>query len=252
MLTLDTALPPGALCDAHPDAVAPALQNAHWWHGAPAYMEQDPTTGALSLWRAHTHSPPAEPTEPNNGNGQIGEVDTLYGLQCRAGVHCGVVAKDAAANAQTATVAIRFYTLPGTEARTLFTLNAAQADNYLFLSHADGTLTLKDDQNRAETHLPCPDHDAPHLAIASLHGDRLALSLNANHAHTHARDTILTGPASLFIGCRNHRPRLLKTLGSALILDVFLFPGRALLHSDASADKAALQALRRHHFWAAP
>lgn len=251
MLDLDASLPPGALCAADPGAVKTSLKGVHWWHGSEQQMEQDLATGAVSLWRTYESGPPAEPTEPNTGNGQMGEVDDLIGLQCRAGIHCGVVAEDAAADAATASIVVRFYTPPGEDARTLWALNAAREGNYLFLSETAGVLTAKDDSDRAAVELPCPSRDAPRMAIVSLHGDRLALSLGPNRLDFQAKEGILSGPASLFIGCRNQRPRLLKTLGSALILDVLLFPGRALLHSNAPADTRALSALKRHHLWAA-
>lgn len=251
MLEIKANFPPGALCNATPGAVKVPLKGAYWWHGSERQMEQDPATGAVSLWRAYDGGPPCEPTVPNTGNGQIGEVDELFGLQCRAGTHCGVVAEDAAPDAGTATLAVRFYTPPGEDARTLLTLNATRAENYVFLSETAGVLTAKDDNRRASITLPCPPRDAPRMAIVSLHGDRLALSLGPNRADTQAKEGILNGPASLFIGCRNQRPRLLKTLGAALILDVWLFPGRALLHSDTPADTKALAALKRHHLWTA-
>lgn len=251
MLELDHNLPPGALCSAEPGAVKSALKGSHWWHGTTAQMEQNPDTGAVSLWRTFDGGPPAEPTDPNEDNGQIGEVDTLVGLQCRPGIHCGMVAKDAAPDATTASLAVRFYTPPGTDARTLFALNASRAGNYLFLSETGGVLTAKDDQGRAEIDLPCPDKDAPRLAIVSLFGDQLALAMGPNRVDAKASEGILQGAASLFIGCRNQRPKLLKTLGGALILDLWLFPGRALLHSSAPNDTRALAALKRHHLWAA-
>ena len=250
MLELDTSLPPGALCAADPGAVGAALKGAVWWHGSEQHMQLDPKTGAVSLWRAYDGGPPAEPTEPNQGNGQLGEAGNMTGLQCRTGIHCGLVAEDVAPNAATATLAVRFYTPPGEDARTLLTLNAARSGNYLFLSESAGVLTAKDDNGRAEVSLPCPPGDAPRLAIMSLHGDQLALSLGPNRVDVQAREHVLGGAASLFISCRNQRPRLLKTLGAALILDVWLFPGRALLHSDTPGDQRSLSALRRHHLWA--
>ncbi|WP_224815704.1 hypothetical protein [Hasllibacter sp. MH4015] len=250
MLELDMPLPLGALCGAHPDAVASALSGAHWWHGSPAAMQVDPANGAVDLWRNHLGGPPAEPTEPNTGNGQLGEIGDLMGLQCKPGTHCGLVAEDVTQAAGTTTLAIRFYTPPGEDARTLLTLNALQTGNYLFLSETAGTLTIKDDSDLVETTLPCPPQDAPRLAIVSLSGDHLAATLGQARTDAQARAPVLNGPASLFIGCRNQRPRLLKTLGGALILDVWLFPGRALLHSDDAADRAALNALKRHHLWA--
>jgi len=248
MIDLDADLPPGALCAAHPRAVD--LPGALWWHGATEALETDAATGAVARWHEARGGPDATPTEPNTGNGQVGAVDTMTGLHCRPGLHCGLVAEDALHDAATATLAIRFYTPPGEDARTLLTLNAGQAGNYVFLSGMAGTLTAKDDTDLVGIDLPCPQVDAPRLAIVSLHGDRLALSLGETRAEGKAARGILHGPASLFIGCRNHRPRLLKTLGGALILDVWLVPGRALLHSDAAADHAALNALKRHHLWA--
>ncbi|MEJ6389489.1 hypothetical protein [Gymnodinialimonas ulvae] len=243
MLELPDALPQGALCAASPAAAGPALQSALWWHGCPDAMQLDSTTGAVTRWNAQGSSPAAIPTEPNKNNGLITEIDTLFGLQCRAQTHCGLVAEAITENAATATLAIRFYTTPGDDARTLLTLNTG--DNYLFLSGADGLLTAKDDQGRVSTDLPLPAQDAPHLAIVSLNGDHLALSLGDAHATATAAIGILSGPADLFIGCRNQRPRLLKTLGAALILDVWLFPGRTLSHTDP-----ATKALQRHHLWA--
>lgn len=248
MLDLDADLPPGALCAASPGAVP--MAGALWWHGGADAMQVDPATGAVIRWHEATGARDAVPTEPNTQNGQVGEVDTLRGLQCRPGTHCGMVADDAAPDATTATLAIRFYAPPGAEARTLLTLNAAGAGNYLFLSENAGTLTAKDDTGLVSVDLPCPALDAPRLAIVSLSGDRLALAMGQSRADGRAGSGVLHGPAHLFIGCRNHRPRLLKTLGGALILDVWLFPGRALLQSDADADRAALIALRRHHLWA--
>lgn len=246
MLKLDAALPPGALCEAAPGAVP---LDGYWWHGSEAALELDPKTQAVIRWTGPGKTPACLPTRGNTGNGQVGEIGELIGLQARRGVHCGMVTADAAPNASTVTMAVRFYAPSGEDARTLLTLNTEDDGNYLFLSETDGVLTAKDDQGRAEVTLPCPKDDAPRMAIVSLHGDRLALDLDGARADAQAREGVLQGAGSLYIGCRNNRPRLLKTLGSALILDVWLFPGRALLHSDT--DRAVLTALRRHHLWAA-
>jgi hypothetical protein len=250
MLVLDLDLPPGALCGGEAAAADAAFAEALWWHGHPDSMETDPATGAVTLWRSEGSGPPARPTEPNTGHGLLGEIGGLSGLQCRAGTHCGLVAEDATQAAGTSTLAIRFYTAPGEDARTLLTLNAEKSGNYLFLSETGGTLTVKDDSDLVELSLPCPPLDAPQLLVVSLDGDRLAASLGDRRAEAQARGPVLNGPASLYVGCRNQRPKLFKTLGGALILDVWLFPGRALLLSDAATDRAALAALHRHHLWA--
>lgn len=245
MLELDAALPAGALCEATPGALD---MGGSWWHGSEDALEVDPKTQAVSRWLGHGTAQACEPTRSNDGNGQVGEIGGLIGLQGRRGVHCGMVAQDVVQSATTATIAVRYYAPPSEDARTLITLNTENDDNYLFVSEQGGVLTTKDDKGRAEVTMPCPTSDAPRMVIVSLQGDRLAVSLDGARADAQARDGILQGAGSLFIGCRNNRPRLLKTLGSALILDVWLFEGRALLHSDTGGDLAAL---KRHHLWAA-
>ncbi len=246
MLELSETLPPGALCAATPQAAGTALRDALWWHASPQTLQTDPKSGAIINWHAQGDAPPAVPTDPNTGHGQIGEAGDLIGLQCKPQTHCGMVAPAVTQDAATTTIAVRFYTPPGLEARTLFTLNTGE--NYVFLSETDGTLTAKDDNDLVLADLPLPPQDAPHLAIVSLHSDHLALRANGHCAAAKAPKPILQGPADLFIGCRNQRPRLLKTLGAALILDVIALPGRALLHAPTSPE---LQAIHRHHLWAA-
>jgi len=237
MLELPDALPPGALCAAHPDATP--MPGATWWHGRPEAWDVDPDTGALALWHAHKNGPPLEPTGPNTDNGQLGEVGDLVGLQLREGTHCGMVAEDALANTAAFTIALRYYVASGTQARTLLTVTTP--DNYLFLSDSAGTLTAKDDNNCVAVTLPSPATETPRLAIVSLIGQRLSLRLGNARAEAMATAPVLRGSGDLFVGCRNNRPRLLKTLGSALILDVWAFPTPL---TDPTP-------LLRHHLWSA-
>lgn len=234
-------VPEAALC------AAPAAgfegTGALWWHGG----------DLRATWPARLGGVRAVPTEPNEGNASLGRHGTEAGLRCRAGVHCGFVATEAASEAGTATLAVRWITPPGGEARTLLTLNMGGAarrgegENYLFLSEADGILTAKDDAGKVEASLPCPARGTPRLAVASLAGGSLRLFLDGAETGSDATAPVLQGPASLFIAARNQRPKLLKTLGEALILDVWLWPGRALLHEPG---RPLLRALRRHHLWA--
>lgn len=245
MLELDDVLPDSVLCAATPAAADASLQQAFWWHGSAQMMETDAKTAAVTRWNTHGTGPAAVPTEPNTANGQIGEAGDLFGLQCKAQIHCGMVAEAVTPDATTATVAVRFFTPPGEDARTLFTLNTG--DNYIFLSETDGVLTAKDDNDLISVETALPPSDSPHLAIVSILGDQLALSVGPTRVEGKAATSLLKGEAALFIGCRNQRPRILKTLGSALILDVIFFPGRALLYEPAAPE---LRALKRHHLWA--
>jgi hypothetical protein len=241
-LDLAEPAPDAALCAAPVTGLE--ATGALWWHGRDLGRRD---------WPARLGGVQAVPTDPNDDNAGVGQHGREAGLQCRAGVHCGFVAPDAVPEARTATLAVRWVTPPGAEARTLLTLNMGGAarrgegENYLFLSEAEGILTAKDDAGLVEASLPCPATGTPHLAVASLKGTALRLFLDGTEAAAEATAPVLQGPASLFVAARNQRPKLLKTLGDALILDVWLWPGRALLHEPG---RPLLTALRRHHLWA--
>jgi len=255
MLELPDTLPPGALCDASADLLAEALAatDALWWTGADLTADK---TGAVTAWPDRITDRSAHPTAPNTGNGLIGAAGDLIGLQCRDGLHCGMVAEDVAQDAGAVTLATRYLPPWGEDAKTIFTFNTgggakkSPGENYLFLSEAEGTLTVKDDKGLIDLTLPAPGADQPRLILVTFARDRLAVEvIGGVQAQAQARAPVLTGPASLFIGCRNQRPGLTKTLGGALIADVWLWPGRALLLSDEPADRKALMALRRFHLW---
>jgi len=256
MLELPDTLPPGALCDAGADLLADALAGtgALWWAGESLSAD---ATGAVADWTDRLAGHTARPTAPNTGRGVIGVAGDITGLHCRDGVHCGLVAEAVAPVAGIVTLAARYLPPHGTDARTIVTYNTGGAakksdgDNYLYLSEAEGLLTVKDDKGLVDLSLPAPAGAAPRLVMASLAGERLAVEvLGGVRAEAQARGPVLSGAASLFIGCRNQRPGLTKTLGGALIGDVWLWPGRALLLSEDAADRAALMAMRRFLLWA--
>jgi hypothetical protein len=256
MLEVTDHLPPGALCGAGADILTAALtaSGAIWW--ATSGLSAD-KTGAVTHWTDQSGTRVARPTAPNSGNGQIGEAGDLAGLQCRDGLHCGMIAEDVARDAATVTLAARYLPPYGEDAKTVLTYNTGGGarksadDNYLFLSEADGVLTIKDDRGLIEATMPAPKDDMVRLVTVSLARDRLAVSMfGGAFVHVQAGAPVLSGPASLFIGCRNQRSGLTKTLGGALISDVWLWPDRAVLLSDDPTDQAALMALRRFALWA--
>ncbi|MEQ8365804.1 MAG: hypothetical protein RIB61_03770 [Roseicyclus sp.] len=257
MIELTEALPPGALCDAPDAALADDLAGCGvcWWAGSG--LQADGRTGAVTAWAPHMGPRTALPTDPNEGNGLIGEAGDLTGLQLRDGRHCGMVVDEIAPEAAQITFALRYLPPHEGDARTVLTLNTGGAarktpnENYLFVSEAGGMLTVKDDKDLVELTLPVPAGDAaPRLVMGGLAGDRLSVSVfGGPTARTQARAQVLTGSASLFIGCRNQRPGLLKTLGGALICDVWVWPGRCVPGSDAAEDRATLRAMERFHLW---
>ena len=255
MITLDAYLPQGALCAADRVLAASLADNgALWWAGSGLVAD---ATGAVTGWRADPFGPVAVPTTPNTGNGQIGEAGDLTGLLCRDGMHCGLVAQDVTPDAGRMTLAARYLPPWGAEAKTILTLNTGgeakkrEGENYLYLSEGEGRITVKDDAGLIEAYLPAPSQDAPRLVLVTLMGARLSVALLGGPEVTAtAPGPVLSGKGHLFIGCRNQRPGLTKTLGGALIADIWAWPGRALLGGDTPEERAALLAMRRFWLWA--
>lgn len=227
---------------------------ALWWDGSRIVADK---AGAVTGWADRTHGVIARPTTPNTGNGLSGATGDLAGLQCRDGLHCGLVAEGLAPDAATASFAARYLPGWGEEAKTILTFNTgggtkkSAGENYLYLSEAERQVTVKDDKGLVEITLPAPEPEATRLVLVSLMRDRLAVAvLGGAEAEARAKAQVLSGAGNLFFGCRNQRPGLTKTLGAALIADVWFWPGRALLQAEGAEERAALLALRRFHLWA--
>ena len=256
MIALSENLPPGVLCDGGADILSGALNGsgALWWDGTRIVADK---AGAVTDWPDRLGGVTARPTAPNTGNGLSGAAGDLVGLQCREGLHCGLVAEDVARDASIASFAARYLPPWGDEAKTILTFNTgggarkSAGENYLYLSETEGRVTVKDDKGLVEVSLPAPAPEATRLVLVSLMRDRLAVAVLAGaEGEARAKAQVLSGAGHLFFGCRNQRPGLTKTLGGALIADVWFWPGRALLQSEAAEDRTALLALRRFHLWA--
>ena len=258
MLELTSDLPAGARTDGALDLLAQRMDcaQAHWYHGAAGDMARDAKTGAIMTWAPRAGSVTARPTEPNAGNSLLSEAGELSGLQCRPGKHCGQVAEAITDDASHWTIAVIYLPPVGDDARTLLTLNTAAragsegGGNYLFVSEVDGTLTVKDDAGGISISTMLTPTEAPRLITVSLTGDTLALQVDGGLVLTTQGRAGMSGPGDLFIGCRSHRPRLHKTLGGALIMDVLFWPGLSLLTPRTEAERDQAMALTSHMLWA--
>lgn len=260
MIALDEALPPGALLDGAESDLATAISRAGalWLHGTPEAFSHDGTV--VSQWRSHDGRYTAVPTQPNDGNGRT--VDWVAGrrcaLECRPGLHCGLVVPTLPAAADgrhaviSAAVVVRF--TPPEPARTLLSINsdgAARSGTYLFLSDDGDSFTLKDTGGAVALSVPAaPRPDGPQLLTLTLDGDTV-LFRQGDGPVTSATGTPpdLGHSPALFIGARSQRGGLTKTLGQSAIGDVFLWPGLRLLRPMQPADTAMDLALRRYMLW---
>ncbi|MGB1234112.1 MAG: hypothetical protein ACPG5U_00095 [Planktomarina sp.] len=249
MLQVEASLPTGAvlgqLRPALADVIHPA--GAIWLQGqADRFMQEG---GHVTDW--YSNGPTAVQAEPNIGNTALSGT----ALQLIPERHCGFTIPHITGNAAQFTMAILY---SGDDPRTLLTLNtstpksAPDVSNYLFLSHTDDTITVKDTHDGISLTAPAQPTSGKRLAIVTLSGHELALTQGLSDPVTIKGSTIgFDAPADLFIGCRSHRKGLLKTLGNAQIHDVIFWPNHTLLLPRTATDVAQYTALKQFYLWGA-
>jgi hypothetical protein len=252
MLTLNMDLPQGVLVGGDPAQFAALLNRvgAAWYSAMPEDLECDDTL-AITGWRASTQSPLAQPAEPNRQASFYKAAPGLSGLDFVAERNCGFAVPGITQNAASFSFAVRFDANPG-EMRSLLTLNLAARRNYVFLAEADGQIIFKTQDNSGSVSLPIgPRDQGPRWLVAGYSGGRFYLARAGDTpvvADALQRD--VGGAGDLFIGCRSHRPGLLKTLGAGVISDVIFWPANILDKADATARMQA-DAFEAHVLWSA-
>ncbi len=253
MILVDDDLPDAALLDgcAADLAAAVAGVGGMWLHGDPRHIRLD-AGGAILGWRTTDGGAEATPTKPNEGHGRWVETDTGGGLHCRTGVHCGLVLPGVLDRAERFSMAMLYHPEPGTEARTLLTVNGeGDGAPYLFLADYGDSLLVKDtSEGLSLSVLKAQGVDGLRCVLMTLDRGRVALQDSGGAVHVaEGIPPSLPKPASLFIGVRSHRGGLQKTLGEAVIEDVLIWPGMSLLLPQTAADEAQRMALARYTLW---
>ncbi len=255
MIRVDDDLPEAALLDGCTADLAAAVAGAGgmWLHGDPRHVRLDPG-GAILGWRTTDGGAEATATKPNEGHGRWVETDTGGGLQCRTGVHCGLVLPGVLGGSERFSMAVLYRSDPGVEGRTLLTVNG-EGDGgsapYLFLADYGDSLLVKDtSEGLSLTALKTPGVQGLRCVLVTLDRGRVALQDSAGPVHlAEGIPPCLPKPASLFIGVRSHRGGLQKTLGEAVIEDVLIWPGMSLLLPQTAEDKAQCLKLARYTLW---
>lgn len=254
MINLPQTLPEGALLDRDRLRLGRAVGESGglWFRATGAALSpENPGAGtAVTHWQSLDGSAVLAPSEPNTGNARFAADATPPGLVLRDGVHCGFWLAGATRTSRRFSAAV-IYSAPVGDPRTLLSLSTGQDHNLVFLSDADGQLSLHDRATGAGMDLPQPGRTTrPRLAILSYDGRELALNGADRTLRATAPDLPgLDRPGDLFVGCRSNRRGLLKTLGQGLIHDVLFWPDRAILTEETPGpDLPAL--LMRYHRWA--
>ena len=182
--------------------------------------------GRVVEWQAHGGNAAARPVAANT-RGTLCQDQALHFV---AGENGGLTLPHAAPDLTTLTfAAILSPNLP--EARTLLSLQVAGSEDYIFLSLQSMTLRLVQRGAEGEVTLTLPpDTRVPLLVIGALNRGAARLSVNLGPVVSGALP-LPTGPADLFIGCRNGRGGMKNKLGSFDLTDVMLWPGLDLLQA---------------------
>ena len=252
MLTLNTHLPQGALIGGDPAQWTAKLAEvgAAWYRAEPDDLECDEAL-AITGWRATTQSPMAVRAEPNRDASFYTAAPPLAGLEFVAERNCGFAVPGVTGDAARFSFAVRYAARPG-EMRSLLTLNLAARRNYLFLAEADGQLIFKTQDNSGGVSMPTGARDiGPRWLVAGFSQGRFSLA-RAGEASVFAEVPRheIGGVGDLFIGCRSHRPGLLKTLGAGVISDVLFWPLNILDNADPVA-RGQAAAFEAHALWSA-
>jgi len=238
MILLKTAVPAGALLgDNFPDLSQQiAASGALWYCAQTGFFSK--SGKKLSKWNARAGQSAAVPVPPNDGNAALSKGAGARALVLQAEQNCGFRVDQAKPAGERFSGAV-IYASPKNDARTLVCINPRAGKNYLFVSERDGTLELQIRSADDRLSFAAPrSGDQFHLLLFSMSGSMLTLALDGQAACRQSFDVSdLKGECDLFIGCRSDRAGIGKTLGDALISDVFFWPGRDLF--DVSEPEAA-------------
>jgi hypothetical protein len=253
MIRVEDDLPEAALLDGCTADLAASISAAGgtWLHGDARQVRLD-ADGAILGWRSTDGGAEALPTKPNEGHGCWVATDTGGGLQCRTGVHCGLVLPGVLERAERFSMAILYRSNPEVEGRTLLTVNGTgDSAPYLFLADYGDRLLVKDTSEGLSLEVPKTQGvDGLRCVLVSIDRGRIALQDSAGPVHRgEGMAPALPKPSSLFVGVRSHRSGLQKTLGEAVIEDVLLWPGMSLLQPQTPADDAQRVKLARYYLW---
>ena len=245
MLVIARRLPHGALIGGDAPLVAQAVSLS----GGARFLARDAdlirTEDRITGWSEASRAVEALAAAPNTGNSQF-EPGPPGAVVCKKGLNCGFIVPGFAPEVEQFTVALIYAS--GGEAKTLAAVSTGPNNNVIFLSESGGRVHAKDKQNTVEVSLPIPAGRAK-LVIASYNGRKLVLRIGGQTVVAEGEVPGMNHLADFLIGCRSNRPGLTKMLGAAKLHEVFFWPDRALLVSDASEDQAMLAALERYHRW---
>ena len=255
VLELSHPLPPGALLGPEVQALHNALshEGAAWLRARSEYVEQqeDDNTSWVTDWRSATTGHVARPTQPNRQNGRFDARARVPAMYFRSQMHCGYAVENIANTAERFSLAV-IYKSADKEGRSLASVSVGDNTNILFAAEYSGQIIIKDRAGTFDLECPAPDTRTHHaLVVISYEAGKLRCAVNGGEVlEASGNAPGMEQAAKLFIGCRNNRAGLMKTLGDARITDVLYWPDRTILPPKASnVATPELMMLRNYFRW---
>ncbi len=216
---------------------------AAWVCAEPSLLVESGNSDTSPDWQARCGDVIAVPSKPNTGNTKGAMLAGISCLAFQPQVNCGYCIPDAMFRGGPFSIAMIYAPVTEDEPRSLVTINPVNFENYVFLSERDGAVELTDQQASFSLRQPVTQESKGfRLVVLSRTKQGYALALEGQKpvhelspAESPQEDAPLLDTSelcNLFIGCRSHRKGILKTLGSLLLADVFLWPDKDILAFD--------------------
>ena len=225
----------------------------HWFRAESDFVsfEEGPTGKFVSTWCSQAGDMVAKPSGPNIQNGRFTSVSPWGEMMFQAEMNCGYSVNPIASTAQRFSLAV-IYRSRNCDGRTLCSIAGKSHDNFIFANEFQGTLSIVDRAGTIGLNFLTGDTmRRSGLLVFSFDSGCLRASYNGGVVQEALGDVpSMGGLAELFIGCRNHRKKLAKTLGNLWISDLMYWPDRAILAAEGAEITAEISAVNEFWRWA--
>lgn len=255
MLSFDGNLPPTSLVGNEEARLYRLMRDHefHWFRAGSDFvsLEEGRNGTFVSTWCSQAGDMVAKPSAPNIQNGRFTSASPWGEMTFQAKTHCGYSVNPIASTAERFSLAV-IYRSRNCDGRTLCSIAGKSHNNFIFANEFQGRMAIID---RAGTiGLTFQSVDTMRrsgLLVFSFDAGCMRASLNGGAVREAQGDVpSMGGMAELFIGCRNHRKKLAKTLGDLWISDLMYWPDKAIVPAENAETTAEILALNELWKWA--
>jgi hypothetical protein len=225
----------------------------HWFRAEANFISftEGPAGKFVSSWDSLSGDMVAKPSAPNIQSGQFASGSPWGEMVFQAEKNCGYSVNPIAPTAERFSVAV-IYRSRNCDGRTLCSISGKSHDNFIFANEFKGKLSIVDRAGTIALNFQSVDTmHRPSLLVFSFDAGCMRATLNGGAVKEALGDVpSMGGIAELFIGCRNHRKKLAKTLGDLWISDLIYWPGKAIVPAEREQMTAEISAVNEFWRWA--